>query len=293
MKQIEQIRLAVTDMMKKVSFEEGKHLYTRKSDGKFFTGVTSVTGLLQGGDKQRILMSWASKEVVIDLGFYDIIENDTEIEQKEALLSERLEHIKTLKPTEFYDLLKKSKGAFGRRSKKALEIGTACHKWLEKYIKAQLRDEDIPKIPKELKRPIGQFLKWEEENIKEWILSEARVIDMENEYAGTLDALAYLKTGELALIDFKAANQISKEHYLQAAAYQKPFEDYGIHIDKRIIVRLPKTLELKDYDKKNRIYRMKSNDLEALVIPTDYNFDIETFLALCRGFKWLGYVKNM
>ena len=43
-----------------------------------------------------------------------------------------------------------------------------------------------------LKRPIEQFIEWEQANVSYWILSEARVAFPEKEYAGTMDAMAMI-----------------------------------------------------------------------------------------------------
>jgi hypothetical protein len=63
------------------------------------------------------------------------------------------------------------------------------------------------------------FLQWEKEHIEEWIETEKPIHDEDYWFAGTLDAIAKLKTGEIACIDFKT----SKGHYdgfgMQLAAY--------------------------------------------------------------------------
>lgn len=275
------VQNAVLDMMKKVVISQD-HVYTRVSDNKFLLGVTSVSGLVP----KDWMSAWGAKEAVKALGYSDYPE-DTK--QAEIML----EKLKKATLSQYLAILKEAKGASSRKSKEAQINGSAGHKWIEDYIRAKIRNESTPKLPDEkdmLARPLNQFVAWEQKNILLWILSEARVCDTGKEYAGTLDALALMKDNTSAIIDAKFSSHISPEYALQLAAYKATFENYGIVIDKRIIIRLPKTLEKDEWDSVNKKYNKIENTIEVKEIDTPYNFDIATFYSAIQVKKWCNYI---
>lgn len=289
----DKIREAALDMMSKVKIDED-HNYTRISDGKWLAGVTSVSGIVP----KEWLSAWGAKEAVKALGYSDF-EGDTK--EAERILKEiqKLKDDKEdgkvvkSKVDKYIEMLKEAKGASFRKSKEALLDGKLGHEWIENYVKAQMRFEPTPEYPDtKLMRPLKQFVKWAEENVDYWILSEARVTDVEN-YAGTLDAVAKMKDGSLSLIDAKFASHISPEYSLQTAAYVATFEPYGITFDKRIIVRLPKTLEKDEWDKEKRRYIKVENTIEVKVVETPYEFDRDTFYNALPVKKWVNYVEKL
>ena len=115
----------------------------------------------------------------------------------------------------------------------------------------------------------------------------------EKGYAGTLDAIAMMKGGRLAIVDFKFASYISEDYYLQTSGYQATFEPYGIKFDERIIVRLPKTLETEEYDKDTHTYRKVENKLEVRGVPTAYENDRDVFFAMLPVKQWINAVSQL
>ena len=277
-------------MMKQVKFDEKAHVYTRISDGSWLQGVSTVSSIIP----KEWLSAWGAKECVKALGYSDY-DGDTELAESVVKQIRELKPIKdkdgkvTSTVAEQYILiLKEAKGASGRKSKTALVDGKAGHAWLEGYVKARIRGQKLPEIPEgPLNRPITQFLEWEEKNVAFWIVSEARVAYPDKGYAGTLDAIAMMRTGNLAVVDFKFASHISEDYYLQTAGYQAAFEPYGIDFDERIIIRLPKTLEREEYDKEARKYTMVPNNIEVLPVPTKYENDREVFYHMLPVKKWI------
>jgi hypothetical protein len=71
-----------------------------------------------------------------------------------------MEQIRKMKtPEEYILFLKNAKGASGRKSKTALVDGIAGHLWLETFVKARIRNTELPAIPTgALERPIKQWL---------------------------------------------------------------------------------------------------------------------------------------
>lgn len=267
---IKKIHSAILEMMKDVSFDEENHQYIRKSDGQFLAGVSSVSDILP----KPFLMPWAAKMVV-------------------EFLQDRQTDIKEYSESQYLELLNEAKGAYKRKSGEALDLGTEGHSYLESWVLANIRKEKEPILEnKELERPINEFKKWAEENIKEWILSEARVADVEGGFAGTLDGLAITKDDKLAVIDFKFANQISASYFIQLAGYSLPFAKYGIDIQDRIVVRLPKTLTKKVYDRKTRQYNEVENNIEIGRSPFSMEYDKETFKHARELYKYINQIKQ-
>ena len=194
---------------------------------------------------------------------------------------------------QWIEFLKEAKGASGRKSKTALVDGKVGHKWLESYVQSKINQQPAPAMPiGTLKRPIEQFLEWEAKNISTWVLSEALVAYPEKGYAGTLDAVAITKENKLALIDFKFASHISEDYYLQTTGYSATFEPYGINIEERIIIRLPKTLEREEWNEAEHKYEMMPNNLEVEIVKTNYEFDKNTFFHALPVKQWCNQFKK-
>ena len=264
-------------MLQKVDVDE-RHKYTQKSDGKWFAGVSSIAGIFP----KPFLMPWAAKEAVLFFGYED-----------DKLAKEMIEKIKFLSVKEFQELLHKAKTTYSKKADTAKLDGTAGHEWLQKFVLAKIRGIEIPKLPTGmLERPIKQFLEWESKNIKQWILSEARICSVKEEFAGQLDGLAITMADKLAITDFKFANQISDDYHLQTAGYAIPFEAYGIKIEDRIIIRLPKTLTRKVYNRKTRQYNEIENKIEIARSPFSMEFDKETFRNLRVAYKYINACKQ-
>lgn len=280
----EQIQKIALEMLNEVDLN-GRHQYIRNVDAKKLAGVSSISGLLP----QDWAIPYGAKEAVKALGYFEKINGEENLEEWQKL-ENILNEIKGMDGKEFYKFLHEAKKAHARRSDKALEDGTIGHLWVEKFVKAKIRNQSLPELPKDwLAKPLQNFIDWSNENVDEFLLSEARLHDIDNEYCGTLDILAVVK-GQLAIVDAKFANHIGIEYYLQIAGYANALMKRGIKIDKRIIVRLPKTEFLTEWD--NFGYKKIKNEMEVLEVPTDLSFDIETFLHLRQVEKWWNYAKK-
>jgi len=278
----EEVIDAVKDMMTKVKrIDKGNsHHYERVDTHKWLAGVTSVTGLLP----KDWMPAWGAKEAVKALGYFDKFKDDDHIEDWDYLKAQLIS-IKTMDSNEFFKCLHEAKGAFRRKSKDATDIGQEGHNALEKWVKAHLRKETLPELP-DICTPI---VNWVNENVDEFILSEARICNLDEDYAGTLDVLALMKSGNLAVVDFKFANNISKGWDLQLAAYAKCFSGYGVEVKERHVLRFPKEEFLKVWNKKEWCYEKKKNEFDALSYAEDMSFDYETFCHLRQAYKWINY----
>ena len=282
---VKKINDAVADMQSKVQFvnEKKQHRYQVKATGEWLQGVSSVSSIVP----KDWLSAWGAKECAKFLGYSDY-EGDTDrAKEVMEIIDNFASDAELSKEEKFIKFLAEAKGASSRKSKTALVDGKKGHEWLENYVKARISGSELPSVPQgTLERPLTQFLAWESENVDYWILSEAIVAYPEKKYCGTLDGLAMLKNGHLALIDFKFASHISEDYFLQCAGYQATFEPYGIKIDNRVIIRLPKTLEREEYDEKTHKYKMVANDLEVKVLNGSYEFDRDVFFHALPLKQW-------
>lgn len=243
-----------------------KHSYVSKKDGKLWAGVSSVSKLAQDTELSGILNQWAANCAIQDVSLrWDLTEKYTQEEKNDLLFAPKTG----------------AKTAHLRISKDAKELGSSVHEIIENYIqkKAELKSED-----KNIQRALDQFKKWEKENRVLWLASELLVSNEELELAGRLDALAYVN-GKRTIIDFKVANNIGINYYIQLAGYWLCIESMGWLPEERILVRIPKTDVKKVWNGRN--YDVVENNLEVIIPPTDLRFDIETFKHLRQAFKWV------
>lgn len=279
----QKVQKAVADMSSKVS-RDGRHIYTDNETGMKLQGVSTVSSIVP----KDWLAAWGAKEAVKALGYSDY---EGDLEKAEEVL----EHVKSItSPKQWIAFLKEHKGAHARKSKQALVDGKAGHEWLQSFVEAKIDRKEIPQLlTGDLFRPINQFLDWEKENVDRWLASEAFVYHPEKRYAGQLDAIALVKSGGLALVDFKFANFLGEDYYLQTAGYAAPFEAYGIFFDERLLVRLPKTLERKEWNEKEFKYEKKPNNIEVVKVPTKYEADRDAFFAALIVKGWINYSSKL
>lgn len=196
-----------------IDFDEAKHTYTRKSDGKLLTGVTTILGIRN----KAYLMFWAAKMVV---------EN----------LKERYDEIIKADKEEFLEILDEAKKTHTRKKEEAGDLGKQAHTWIENYIKTKCVDK--PKDEK-VANMAREFLKWQKAHKVKWLASEMLVASDKYDFAGTLDGLAMVD-GKLTLMDFKSSNQISEDYALQVSAYALALSEMGVDVEQRIVLRLGK-----------------------------------------------------
>lgn len=202
-----------------LEFNEKKHIYTVLGDKVL--SVTGVTGII---DKSGPLMWWSVGQCL------EYVKDNIKPDMDEV------------ESAEFYH---DAHRAHLRSSKKAADIGTMAHKWIEDYLAAL--DPPLPKN-KALLSTINSWLEWSEENN---ILStdrtfntsyetEFKVYSREHEYAGTCD-FDGMVNDERCIVDWKTGRAVYPEHSLQVAAYQLAREEeFSVQYDARWVVVLPK-----------------------------------------------------
>lgn len=181
-----------------VTFNSGLHRYT--IDGEIIPSVTTILGVL---DKPA-LVPWAANMAVDHVrDFLEVGKSYDELELSRMLLEARNAHRK--KKTE------------------AADIGSHVHKWVERYINAQIRKEDIPPAPVNdiIREATERFVAWVEEHKVRFLASEQMVYSRRYNYVGTFDFICTMqdKPG-LFMGDLKTSNGIWHEYLLQTSAYR-------------------------------------------------------------------------
>ena len=288
------IQSAVVDMMAKVQrVDKGRsHGYIRVSDGKPLAGVTEVSSAAGYKEAKGWMPAWGGKEAVKCLGYFEKFDGEKH-EEELRIAAGHLEDFSQMNLEDYLAFLHEAKSGWAKKSDKAKDIGTDGHEWLETWVKARIRGEAEPIIPKFgefIENGIKEFMAWASLNVKEFVLAEARVARPEEpyEYAGTLDILAIMASGKAAVLDFKFADNKSITWALQLAAYGETFRPYEIDVSERYVLRFPKTEFLKEWDAKKHVYVRVPNKFEAIRYDPNYlDFDYQTFLHYRAADKWV------
>lgn len=130
-----------------------------------------------------------------------------------------------------------------RVSKVATDFGTRLHAALERVNQAAYLPTDYLDQP-DLYPHVETYREWFMDNVARLVACERRVVSREHRYAGTCDCLVELRTGELALLDYKSSKNGAwqPDHAswaLQLAAYRLALAEDGLIARRRIVLQLP------------------------------------------------------
>jgi len=211
-----------------LSYDEKEHVYRYNGDV-----VPSVTSAIEVIDKP-FLIPWA-----LNMAEQYINEKIKEEGLSKFSLSPAISPNKVA--VWAADMKKKYRTVF----KKAGEIGTEVHKWVEDHIKSVIESgvRPLPASPTspEVESAVKAFLEWESVNHVEYLVSERKVFSVKHKYAGTLDVIANIN-GVKTLLDFKTSNYYSDNYALQTAAYRMAYNEEleKERIDNRVVIMLSK-----------------------------------------------------
>ncbi len=112
--------------------------------------------------------------------------------------------------------------------------GTLIHNTVEKLLLGEK-----PEVPASIEPSIKAFLEFIlEKNIQvDPELIEKRLVNYEERYAGTLDAVALID-GKLGILDIKTSQEIYRDYNLQTAAYIAALRDQVKGLETRWILRI-------------------------------------------------------
>lgn len=163
--------------------------------------VPSVTTILNNLSKPA-LPNWAAREVA-------------------TFAVENMLSWENLPPGDAIDLLKR---APYRNMRSKGNIGTAVHEavelWMGEGINIpDLSGKEVEVDDLDLLPYIAGAVQYLNQHVARIIHTEVTVFSRTFEFAGTVDAIVKLRTGEIAAIDWKTSNRIYPEHALQLVAY--------------------------------------------------------------------------
>ncbi|MEK9154969.1 MAG: hypothetical protein AAB596_02805 [Patescibacteria group bacterium] len=134
--------------------------------------------------------------------------------------------------------------------KNSASEGTLIHETVEKILIGE-----SPVIDLSIKPSIDAFMKFiEEKNIQvdaEWV--EKQIVNMDERYAGTLDALALID-GKFGVLDIKTSQAIYRDYNLQTSAYMAAVDRQFPNLQTRWILRID---QIKKCKKCRAIFRSK------------------------------------
>jgi hypothetical protein len=203
-----------------MTFDPEAHMY--RANGELTPSVTAITKII---DKPALLY-WAVNQTTERIAkLWQPGKEYTEDQIKAAIID--------------------AKGSRFRTSKKAMDIGSQAHDWIEQYIKAKIYRFEYPPLPdyKPVERAVNAYLDWEEANDVVYHSSERKVYSKIYRYSGTVD-IDFVVNGRRLVGDLKTSKAIYPEYYLQCAAYAQALSEELLHEYKGIvIIRLGKFVE--------------------------------------------------
>jgi len=118
--------------------------------------------------------------------------------------------------------------------RKSATEGTAIHNVVEKILTGEK-----PDVPTSIEPSIKAFLEFIiEKNIHvDPAFVEKRVVNYEERYAGTLDAVALID-GKLGILDIKTSQEIYRDYNLQTSAYMAAMKEEVKGLETRWILRI-------------------------------------------------------
>lgn len=103
-------------------------------------------------------------------------------------------------------------------------------------------------IGEELIGYVNSFRKWQEAQLKRFVIIEKRYTDTNDQYSGQLDFVVECTDGKFYLVDLKTSVTHQKTYPIQMAAYNSLLIQNNIYVSGAMLVYLDKTGEFPDID---------------------------------------------
>lgn len=193
-----------------------RHIYM--IDNKRKTGVTTYLNIK---DKSSALMSWQGEMTAKHL--FEVMETGKTITQEDVV---------------------KAIFTHEREVKKAADLGSEIHDWIERYINYKLKKKDFskPEMPEDpnVLTGVTSFLEWESEHKVKYLWAERVLYSKKYDYIGKGDFGAVVD-GDTCLCDIKTGNGMYNSVLAQTAAYvHADTEECGIKYKGRWAIRIAK-----------------------------------------------------
>lgn len=238
------------------------HRYRVSEEGSKFSHVPSVTTILNSLAKPA-LIPWNVK-VCCDY----IYDNLQSLLEGDSFSVEKV-----------FKIIEQAREAPEYERRKAAEIGTAAHDYLESYWLSVVRKTNQPELPEEgpVRNCVDAAMSWIKDHDMVPILFERPFYSRLHQFTGKEDFVGMVD-GHLAVIDYKSSKQIYPETALQTAAYAKMYEEeFGHPVTHRWALKLGK------YDGKVEPKPYSKDTLEP---------DYDTFLAVFKIYDRLKHLRR-
>jgi hypothetical protein len=165
-----------------------------------------------------------------------------------------------------------------RTATRAAHIGTEVHQFIEDKsndLRPEYSQDD------EVARCQRGVAAWYDQNVDQVIASERRLYSLKWKIAGTVDMVAKMKNGRIAVIDWKGVNnldastKIKAGHIGQLTAYKACLEEDGEKIDDCLLVR----------------FSRKTGEVDALVLK-DHEVNVKAFEAALHLARYTPQTEN-
>lgn len=200
--------------------DEGKqHLHT--FEGQPLYGTSTVVGILN-----KPLTWWAAGMAVEKYGWLNP-KKFSSAQCKEAAKA-GWEKVKTMTLADYEKLLTEAYYAHNKKKNDAAGDGKDLHSELESYVKSCIEEGGKPLLPKEADPQVQRFADWAYANIDHFLFSEGHTFSSTLWVGGIVDTGAKMKTGRVAILDFKSSKEAYYSQFVQTAGYSLQVAEEGI-----------------------------------------------------------------
>lgn len=130
--------------------------------------------------------------------------------------------------------------------KRAAEKGSSVHALCAAIAKGGWIPESM--IDEQLAGYVKSFQKWQEAQVKEFLIVEKRYTNTELGYSGQVDMVIKAKDDQIYLVDLKTSSKAQKTYPVQMAAYDLLLHEQGINTHGAMLVYLDKEGDFPDID---------------------------------------------
>lgn len=169
---------------------------------------------------------WAAGMALTPLGW--INKRKSKAADRLNAASVALEWIKNLTPNGWAGKLEECYRAHHDRKESAAVDGTAMHKCLQDYVEMCIYDFAGEPQEAQDSAEVLTFCAWALENVSEFLWAEAHCYSERMWVGGICDCGAILKTGGLAIIDFKSSKEAYYSQFVQAGGYAAQIKENGL-----------------------------------------------------------------
>lgn len=196
--------------------EKGEHLH--ELDGRPLYGTSTVLQVIS-----KNLTWWSAELAAVEC-----------LEKGELIPTIRAEYEEACKQADKkkaidalqkkYPIFKKARFAHFESKNKSATKGTDLHAELERFVKDMMAGKQTESYDEK----ILPFRIWAADRVEKFLVSEGHCYSEELWTGGIMDAMAEMKDGKVAIIDFKSAKEAYDSMFIQVAAYDLEQAENGV-----------------------------------------------------------------